>query len=85
MPFSLTNTHALFQEIMHTILKDMEGYIWYDVNIHIYVGNSDVENPDTVKKVQYQYINHGLAGNLLKRKLYTHKIIFVKASVRNLQ
>ena len=28
MPFNLTNTSILFQEMMHAIFTDMEGCIW---------------------------------------------------------
>ena len=44
MPFGLTNAPALFQEMMDTIFKDMEGYIWYLNDILIYGGDTKAEH-----------------------------------------
>ena len=54
MPFSLTNTPASFQEMIGTILKDMEGCIWCLNDIHIYGGDTKAEHQAIVEKVLQQ-------------------------------
>ena len=56
MLFTLTNTSAWFQEIMHTILKAMEGYIWYLDNILICGGNMKVKHQAIVNNILQQYV-----------------------------
>ena len=65
MPFSLTNTPASFQEMMHTISKAMQGYIWYLDDILIYGGDTEAEHQAIVEKVLHHCVEHGLAVNLL--------------------
>jgi len=43
MPFGLMNAPASFQEMMDTIFKDVEGYVWYLDNILIFGGNTEEE------------------------------------------
>ena len=66
MPFALTNAPVSFQEIMDTIFQDMEGCIWYHDDILIYGGDMEAEHQAIVEKVLQQYVEHGLAVNLLK-------------------
>ena len=77
MPFGLTNAPALFQEMMDTIFKDMEGYIWYLNDILIYGGDTKAEHQAIVEKVLQQCVEHGLAVNLLKSKFYVKETIFL--------
>ena len=51
MPFALTNTPALFQEMMDTIFKDMEGCIWYFDDILICSGYTEAKDQVIGKKV----------------------------------
>ena len=44
MLFGLTNAPALFQEMIHTIFKGIEGYIWHVNTILIYGGNTEAEH-----------------------------------------
>ena len=78
MPFSLTNTPASFQEMIGTILKDMEGCIWCLNDIHIYGGDTKAEHQAIVEKVLQQWVEHGLAGNLLKSEFHVKETIFLE-------
>ena len=51
IPFGLTLDPILFQEMKHTIFKEMEECIWYHNDIVIYGSNTDSKHPATVKKV----------------------------------
>ena len=78
MPFGLTNAPASFQEMMHTIFKDIEECIWYLDDILIYGGNTEAEHEAIVEKVLQQYVVHGLAVNLLKSEFHVHETIFLE-------
>ena len=77
MPFGLTNAPASFQEMMDTIFKDMEGCIWYLDNTLIYGGNTEPEHQAIVEKVLQQFVEHGLAVNLLKCEFHIKEDIFL--------
>ena len=51
MPFGLTNAPTSFQDMMDTIFKDMEGYIWYLNDILIYGSDTEAEHQAIVAKV----------------------------------
>jgi len=70
MPFVLTNTTAIFQEMMDTIFKNMEGCIWYLNDILIYRGDSEEEHQQLVELVLQQCIKHALAVNLTKSEFH---------------
>ena len=55
----------------------MEGCIWYLNDILIYGGDTEAEPQATVEKVLQQYIEHGLAGNLLKSEFHVQETIFL--------
>ena len=77
MPFRPTIAPSLFQEIMHTVFQDMEGCIWYCDDILIDHDNAEAENQVIVKKVLQQYVERGLADNLLKSKYHVKDTIFL--------
>ena len=77
MPFGLTNAPASFQEMMDTILKDMEGCIWYLNDILIYGGYTKAEHQAIVEKVLQQCVEHRLAVNLLKSEFHVQETIFL--------
>ena len=77
MPFGLTKSPALFQEMIGTMFIDIEGYIWCVNNILIYVNNIKLEHKTIVEKVLQQCIKHKLAINRLKRKCHLHETIFL--------
>ena len=77
MPFGLTNAPVSFQEMMHTIFKDIEGCIWYLDNILIYSADTEAEHQAIVEKVLQQCVEHGLEVNLLKSKFHTKETIFL--------
>ena len=77
MLFDMSNVYALFQEMMHTIVKDMEGCIWYLYNILIYGGNTKAKHQSIVEKVLQQCVEHGLAMNLCKSEFHIHETIFI--------
>ena len=52
MPFGVTNVPASFQEMIDTILKDMEGCIWYLDDFLIYAGDMEAEHQAIVEKVR---------------------------------
>ena len=65
MPFGLTNPPVSFQEMINTIFKHMQGYIWYLDDILIYAGNTEAEHQAIVEMVQQQCVKHELAIILL--------------------
>ena len=77
MPFELTNAPATFEEMMHTLFKDMEGYVWYLDDILIYVVHTEEEHQKIVQKVLQLCIDHGLAVNLGKSEFHVYKTIFL--------
>ena len=54
MRFGLTNTPAIFQEMMETIFKDQEGCVWYMEDILIY-GDRQKQN---TKPMLRRYFNN---------------------------
>ena len=76
MLLGLTNAPASFQEMMDTIFKDMEGCIWYLVDIRIYGGDTEAEHQAIVEEVLQQRVEHGLAVNLLKSEFHVSEIMF---------
>ena len=64
--------------MMDTILKDIEGCIWYFNDILSYSSNTEAEYQAIVKKVLQQYVEHELVVNLVKSKFYLHETIFLK-------
>ena len=58
MPFGLTNTPASFQEMIDTVFKDIDGYIWYLDNFLIYGGNIEVEHQAIVQTVLQLCVKH---------------------------
>ena len=78
MAFSLTNTTAIFQDIIDANFKDMEVCIWYLNNIFIYGSNTNAKHQAIVKKVLQQYVKHGLADNLLKNEFHNYRTIFLE-------
>ena len=77
MPFGLTNAPASFQVMMNTILKDMEGCIWYLANILIYGGNTEAEHQAIVEKVLQHCVEHRLAVNILKSEFHVKETILL--------
>ena len=77
MPFGLTNAPASFQEMMDTILRDMEGCIWDLDDILIYGGDTEAEHQAIVETVLQQCVEHGLAVNLVKSEFYVKETIFL--------
>ena len=77
MPFGLTNAPALLQEMMDTIFKDRQGFIWYLHDILIYGGDTKAEHQAIVEKVLQQCIKHGLAVNLLQSEFHVKETIFL--------
>ena len=77
MPFSLTTACVLFQEMMDTIFKDMEGYICNLDDIIIYPGNTKAEHQVIVEEVLQQCVEHGLAASLLKSEFHVPETIFL--------
>ena len=51
LPFGLTNAPTSFQEMMDTILTDMEECMWYLDDILIYSGNTKAKQQAIVEKV----------------------------------
>ena len=78
MLFSLTNAPASFQEMKHTIFKDMEGCIWCLDDILIYGGDTKAEHQAIVEKVLQQCIEHGLLVNVLKSEFHVKETIFLE-------
>ena len=58
MPFGLTKAPATFQEMMHTIFKDEEGYVWYMYDTLIYGRTTEAEHRAFVEKVLQQCVKH---------------------------
>ena len=77
MPFGLTNPPATFQEMMDTIFKDEEVFVWYMDYILIYGGNTEAEHQAFVEKVLQQCVKQGLAVNLTKSEFHGHETIFL--------
>ena len=77
MSFGRSNAPASFHEMMATLFKDMEGYIWYLDNILIYVGDTEAEHQAIVEKVLQQCVEHWLAVNLLKSEFHVKETIFL--------
>ena len=68
MQVDLTNGPLSYQEMRDTIVKDMEGCIWYFDDILIYGRNTENEHQAIVEKVLQQHVEHRLAVNFLKSK-----------------
>ena len=77
MPFGLTNASASFEEMMDTIFKVMEWYIWYLDDILIYGGYTEAEHQAIVEKLLQQCVEHVLAVNLLKSEFHVKDNIFL--------
>ena len=77
MPFGQTNAAESFQEMVDTIFKDREGCLWYLDDILIYGGNTEAEHQAIVEKVLQQFVEHGLAVNLLKSEFHVKETIFL--------
>ena len=78
MPFGMTNTPVLFQAIIDTMLKDMEGCIQYLDNVLIYASNTEGEHQAIVEKVLQHCVEHVLAVNLLKCEFDGYQTIFLE-------
>ena len=78
MPFGQTNTPALFQEMVDTICKHMEGGIQYVDNILVCNGNTKAEYKAIVKRVLQQCFEHVLAVNLLYCEFIVQETIFLR-------
>jgi len=85
MLFGLTNAPATFQEMMGTIFKDIEGYIWYLNNIPIYEGDSEEEHQQLVEQVLQQCIKHCLAVNLNKSEFHVQETLFLRHIINGQQ
>ena len=77
MPFGLTNAPATCQEMMDTIFKDMEGCVWYLVDILIYGGDTEEEHQKIVQEVLQLCIDHSLAVNLGQSEFHVPETIFL--------
>jgi len=76
-PFGLTNTPAIFQEMIDTIFKDMEGCIWCLDDILIYGGDLEEEHQQLVEQVLQQCIQHGFTVNLTKCEFHVQETLFL--------
>ena len=85
MPFGLTNAPGIFQEMMDTIFKDIEGYIWYLDDILIYGGDSEDGHQQLLEQVLQQCIKHGLVGNLTKSEFHIHRTLFPRHIINRQQ
>ena len=77
MPFGLTNVTVSFQEMMDTIVKDMEVCIWYLDNILIYSSDTQLVHQAIVEKILQLCVQHGLVVNLYKSEFHVQETIFL--------
>ena len=55
----------------------MEVCIWYLDDIFIYGGDTEAEHQAIIEKVLQQYVEHGLALNLLKSTFHVKESVFL--------
>ena len=77
MPFGLTNAPATLWEMIDTIFKDVEGWIWYLDDILTYGWEKEAEHEKLDKQVLQLCIQCGLAVNLHKSEFNIHKTVFL--------
>ena len=83
IPFGLTNNPASCLEMIDTIFKDIERYIWYLDDILIYGSNAAAKHQVTVKIVLQQCVEHVLTVNLSKSAFYVKDIIFFMSVIND--